>query len=147
MYLYFDKFREQMTEFAGREQKLMKERQAAAETATERSTYMIAGGILVAIIVALIVSLMLAGSITRPFKQIFQGLKAFSTAELEKVGVQFKDVIRGLTNGSHQVAAASQQMASGASQQAASLEETSSSLEEMSTMTKTNADNASQGVQ
>ncbi|WP_449246735.1 methyl-accepting chemotaxis protein [Desulfarculus baarsii] len=61
------------------------------------------------------------------------------------------EVIRGLSNGSAQVAAAagqvsgaSQSLAEGASQQAASLEETSSSLEEMGSMTKHNADSARQ---
>jgi len=43
-----------------------------------------------------------------------------------------------------QVSAASQSLAEGASESAASLEETSASLEEMSSMTKRNAENASQ---
>lgn len=58
-------------------------------------------------------------------------------------------VVEGLTDASHQVAAASSQVSSssqhlaeGASQQAASLEETSSSLEEMASMTRQNAENA-----
>jgi len=45
---------------------------------------------------------------------------------------------------SQEVGAASQSLAEGASQQAASLEETSSSLEEMASMSRANADNASQ---
>jgi methyl-accepting chemotaxis protein len=60
-------------------------------------------------------------------------------------------VIAGLTEGSSQVAAASsevssasQSLAEGASEQSASIEETSSSLEEMSSMTKRNADNATE---
>jgi methyl-accepting chemotaxis protein len=60
-------------------------------------------------------------------------------------------IVNGLSDGADQVASASaqvssssQHLAEGASVQAASLEETSSSLEEMSTMTKHNADNASQ---
>ncbi|MCM2284090.1 MAG: methyl-accepting chemotaxis protein [Desulfobacula sp.] len=58
-------------------------------------------------------------------------------------------IIKGLNEGSAQVASASgqvssasQSMAEGASQQAASIEETSSSMEEMSSMTKRNAENA-----
>jgi methyl-accepting chemotaxis protein len=60
-----------------------------------------------------------------------------------------QNIIRGLTEGSHQVASASEQLSSssqqlseGATEQASSLEEVSSSLEEMASMTKNNADNA-----
>ncbi len=60
-------------------------------------------------------------------------------------------IIKGLTCGAEQVAAASgqvsstsQTLAGGASQQAASLEETSSSIEEMVSMIRQNADNAGQ---
>jgi methyl-accepting chemotaxis protein len=60
-------------------------------------------------------------------------------------------IIKGLGEGSDQVASASeqlsgssQQMSEGASEQASSLEEVSSSLEEMSSMTKQNAGNSQQ---
>ncbi len=59
--------------------------------------------------------------------------------------------VKGLAEGSHQVAMASaqmanssQQLAEGASQQAAAIEETSSSLEEMASMIKQNAGNANE---
>ena len=61
------------------------------------------------------------------------------------------NVIAGMGEGAEQVASAagqvnnaSQQLAQGSAQQAAALEETSSALEEMASMTRTNADNASQ---
>lgn len=61
------------------------------------------------------------------------------------------DVVKQLTEASHEVSGASQhvadssqQMARGASDQASSLEETSASLEEMASMTRQNADNAEQ---
>jgi len=60
-------------------------------------------------------------------------------------------VITGMGEGADQVASAagqvnnaSQQLAQGSAQQAAALEQTASALEEMSSMTRTNADNASQ---
>ncbi len=84
------------------------------------------------------------GSVTRPFKMIFKGLKKFSRIELEHVSDQFGGVIRGLSAGSHQVSMASREVASGASEQSASIEETSSSMEELSSMTKANAGNAEQ---
>ncbi len=141
---YFDKFREQVGTFISREAKLMNERKTAAEETSKNSLYMIGGGIGLAILLALISSLILANSITRPFRAIFQGLKTFSTRELESVRERFQDVIEGLTSGSAQVSAASEEIASGSSQQAANLEETSSSLEEISSMTKRNAENSNQ---
>ncbi|MCA1988861.1 MAG: methyl-accepting chemotaxis protein, partial [Desulfarculus sp.] len=60
-------------------------------------------------------------------------------------------VVEGLSEGADQVASASgqvsrasQSLAEGSASQAASLEQTSSSMEEMSSMTRTNADHASQ---
>jgi methyl-accepting chemotaxis protein len=142
--VYFDKFREQITTFIDRERTLMESRQADAQNTAKTSEYLVLGGVMVGILAAIGIALILANSVIRPFKQIFQGLKTFSAKELETVKDQFKEVIDGLSSGSSQVASASQQIAAGASQQAASLEETASSLEEMSSMTKTNADNAHQ---
>ncbi len=141
---YFDKFRDQITTFTGREQKLMDERKANATKTASSSMYMIVGGVIIAIFLALVISMFLANSVASPFRAIFQGLKTFSSGELESVKIRFQDVIEALTSGSSQVSQASGQIASGSSQQAASLEETSSSLEEISSMTKNNADNADQ---
>ena len=142
--VYFDKFRDQIATFIGREAKLMNERQAFADETAKNAFNMIVGGIILAVLLALVISFLLAASIARPFRQIFQGLKSFSSGELDRTRAQFSDVIDSLSSGSEQVAAASQQMAEGASEQAASLEETSASLEEISSMTNSNADNAKQ---
>jgi len=141
---YFDKFRGQVGTFIGREQKLMDERKADAQKTSSNSIIIIGGGIIFAIVLALIVSLFLANSVARPFRAIFQGLKTFSSGELDNVKIRFQEVIEGLTSGSTQVSQASGQIAAGSSQQAASLEETSSSLEEISSMTNKNAENANQ---
>ncbi|MCP3940118.1 MAG: chemotaxis protein [Desulfobacteraceae bacterium] len=141
---YFDKFREQIATFTGREQKLMDERKAGAVQTSDSSQFMIIGGVILAIVLALAVSLFLANSVASPFRAIFQGLKTFSSGELENVKIRFQDVIEGLSSGSNQVSQASGQIASGSSQQAASLEETSSTLEEISSMTNNNAKNANQ---
>ncbi|MCP4757393.1 MAG: chemotaxis protein [Proteobacteria bacterium] len=142
--VYFDKFRGQIDTFIGREEALMAKREAGAGQTAKNSFYMILGGIIIAVLLALIISFFIAASITRPFKQIFKGLKTFSGSELENVREKFTDVIAGLRSGGQQVASASLAIAGGTSQQAASLEETSSSLEEMSSMTKANADNSNQ---
>ena len=108
-------------------------------------------GTLVAIVIGTLLALFITRTITKPFKDIFRGLKTFSVFELEDTGGKFKRVIDGLSEGSDQVASASaqvstasQSLAEGSAEQAASLEETSSSLEEMASMTKQNADNANQ---
>jgi len=141
---YFDKFRGQIGTFVDREQKLMDERKNNAVKTSSNSMYMIIGGVILAVILALVISLFLANSVASPFRAIFQGLKTFSSGELDGVKVKFQDVIESLNSGSSQVSQASNQIASGSSQQAASLEETSSTLEEISSMTNNNAENAGQ---
>ncbi|MHC4885915.1 MAG: CHASE3 domain-containing protein, partial [Planctomycetota bacterium] len=142
--VYFDEFRKQIATFVGRELTLMKERQEQAESTSSSAISMILGGIVVAVLIAVVISLVLAGSITGPFKQIFQGLKAFSNAELDGVRSSFRQIVDGLSSSSAQVGSASQQIAAGASEQASSLEEVSASLEEIASMTKQNAENAQQ---
>ena len=142
--VYFDAFREQIATFTAREQALMVIRQQDAEKTSANSKSIIITGICIAVVIAIVISLILSGSITGPFKQIFQGLKTFSNMELDEVKQKFSQIISGMNSSSSQVADASQQIATGASQQAASLEEISSSLEEMSSMTKQNAENATE---
>ncbi|MCP3901767.1 MAG: chemotaxis protein [Desulfobacteraceae bacterium] len=141
---YFDKFRSQVGTFVEREQKLMDERKNNAIKTSSSSMTMIIGGIILAIILSLVISLFLANSVASPFRAIFQGLKTFSSGELDGVKVRFREMIDGLSASSNQVSSASSQIAEGTSEQAASLEETSSSLEEIASMTNSNADNASQ---
>lgn len=120
----------------------------AAEKAANRLIIVIT---LLGFIFAVALSLIISRGISKPFKEIFKGLKAFSASELQETGQKFNRMIEGLDEGAEQVASASgqvstssQSLAEGSSEQASSLEETSSSLEEMSSMTKQNADNASQ---
>ncbi len=102
-----------------------------------------------AVVLAAVLAVLIARSITRPLRDLFKGMKSFSTSELHKTGEDFKRIVTGLTESVSQVdeagrqmASASQRLAEGASEQAASLEETSSALEEMAAMTRTNADNS-----
>ena len=141
---YFDKFRAQISTFIERESTLMTQRKSVATSASENGNFTIISGIIFAIALALVVSLFIANSVIKPFKAIFQGLKTFSSTELDGVKRQFQDVIDSLKTGSRQVAQASEGIATGTSEQAASLEETSATLEEISSMTTKNAQNASQ---
>ena len=81
------------------------------------------------VILAAIVILLLVQSIVKPINRIVRGLKDGS----EQVAA-----------GADEVSSSSQSLAEGASEQAAAIEETSSSMEEMSSMTKQNAGNARQ---
>jgi methyl-accepting chemotaxis protein len=74
-------------------------------------------------------SVLLVRSITKPINNAIRGLTEVS----EQVGAA-----------SGEVSNASQELAAGASRQAAAVEQTSSSLEEMASMTKQNAENADQ---
>ncbi len=107
--------------------------------------------LVVGVIVGIVTAMIMTRSITKPLKEIFQGLKAFSNAELKDTGDTFNRIIDGMTEGmtqvndaAGQVSTASQQLAEGASEQASSLEETSSALEQVAAMTRTNAENSQQ---
>ncbi len=66
------------------------------------------------------------------------------TGPLNKIIAGLSDGAGQVSTAAGQISSSSQQMAEGTSLQASSLEETSASLEEMSSMTKQNADHASQ---
>ncbi|MDD5757494.1 MAG: methyl-accepting chemotaxis protein [Desulfobulbaceae bacterium] len=84
---------------------------------------------LITIGLALVLAFALARSICRPIDNAVKNMMA---------GAEQVSAAAG------QVSASSQSLAEGATEQAASLEETSASMEEMSSMTRQNADNASQ---
>ena len=140
--VYFDKFREQIATFSGREAALMGERKEVAIQTTQDTTKMIAGGTGLTILFAIIISVFVTRSVVKPFQNIFKGLKAFSTRELNSTGSSFNEIIDTVGTGINQVAETAQNQAVGASQQAAGLEEASAALEEMAAMTRTNAENA-----
>ena len=95
-----------------------------------RNVILMVGGVFLAITVLAV--LFFARSITLPIQRIIRGLNDGS------------DEVAAAAS---QVAATSQSLAEGASEQAASIEETSSSLEEMSSMTKQNASHSTQADQ
>lgn len=141
---YFNKFREQIAVFINNEESVMKKRQADAAQTVDQSNFIIYGSMALAVCIALVFSWLISISITRPFKEIFRGLKSFSAKELEGVRSQFHKVIEGLDISSRQVNMAGRQMSDGASEQAAGIEQTSAAMEQMNSMTKQNADNAQQ---
>ncbi len=120
---------------------VQKERMKA--TVAQSNTLMIVAAS-VAVIIGVFAALLLTRGITKPFQNIFKGLKTFSTSELTETSATFNEVIDTIGQGVDQVSQSSQSLAEGATEQAASIEETSSSMEEMSSMTQKNADNAQQ---
>ena len=86
-------------------------------------------GLIISLFIGIAVAFFITKSITGPVNRIIKGLNEGSDQ---------------VASASGQVSSASQSLAEGASEQSASIEETSSSLEEMSSMTKQNAENAGQ---
>lgn len=84
---------------------------------------------IISTVLGIFLGIVITRSITRPIQIVIQGLNEGADQ---------------VASASQQVAQASQSMAEGASEQASSLEETSASLEEMASMTRHNADNATQ---
>lgn len=82
-----------------------------------------------AVVLGILIALFITRNITRPINHVVSGLR---------------DASDQVASASAEVTASSQSLADGTSAQAASLEETSASLEEITSMTKQNADNASQ---
>ena len=99
------------------------------KAAQASATWLIFTGGLAAIVIGSVLAFFITKSITGPVRRIISGLEsgAGQTA-----------------SAASQVSSASQQLAEGSSEQAASIEETTSSLEELSSMTKQNADNATE---
>ena len=86
-------------------------------------------GLLGCITVAMVLILMVSRLVSRPIRQVISGLN---------------ETVEKASKASGAVASISRQMADGTATQAGAIEETSSSLEEMSSMTRQNAENATQ---
>jgi len=121
--------------------------ESVAAFSTQLMLILAVAGIIIGVVLAYVIT----RGVTEPFKEIFRGLKTFSTRELKDTGNTFTRIIDGLNEGADQVndaaaqvSTASQQLAEGNSEQASSLEETSSALEQMAAMTRTNAENSKQ---
>jgi len=141
---FMDEVRKNLKNFINTEETLMKERQADAAVSANYTRQLIIIGTTSTILIALIIAFIITRSVTRPFKEIFQGLKAFSNNELTLVKEQFGNIIYNLTESGNQVNHASKGISEDANVQASSLQETAASMEEISSMTKMNNENAGQ---
>ena len=96
---YFDKFREQINTFIKREEVLMKERQLAAESTTNKTYFFILSGLLLSISLCLLTSIIIIRSIS-PIKPIAHLISRISKGELSiKIPEHTnKDEIAILTN-------------------------------------------------
>ena len=105
---------------------------AYTNSAINSAIYVLVIGLLVAVAIGIILAVFITRGITGPINAII--------ASLDESGTQ-------VAAASNQISSASQSLAEGATEQAASLEESSSALEEMASMTRQNADNASNANQ
>ncbi len=102
---------------------------AVVDASVISGTRLIVGGVIAALLLGLGVAWWISGRITRT---------------LSTIAGELADGSSEVAAAANQVSKSSQSLANGASEQAASLEETSASLEEISSMTKRNAEAASQ---
>ncbi len=158
--VYFDKFRGQIATFIGREQGLMDERKASAESTTIAAKRLIKSTTGIALFIAGVVVFMLVRSIVGPinqlvarFKDIAQGegdltirvddsrrdeigqlgkwFNAFVT-KIHDVIAEVADATSDVAAASIEIAASSEQMASGTKEQSVQISQISSAIEEMS---------------
>ncbi|MDR1920441.1 MAG: methyl-accepting chemotaxis protein [Candidatus Adiutrix sp.] len=94
-----------------------------------RSFFVLMFGVAIALIISTVISILITRSITLSIRRIIDSI---SEASVE-VG-----------NASMELSSASNSLAEGAAENAASLEQTSAAIEELSSMTKRNADNATE---
>lgn len=123
-----DDIRKVMGDMEKEERDLMQTRSQDAGAAASFTKSTLLYGTLLSCIFMAIAGFLITRSITKPVKRVIAGLSESS----EQVA-----------SAASQISSSSQQLAEGASEQAASIEETSSSLEEMGSMTRLNAENAS----
>ena len=142
---YFDKFRKEISNFRNIELKIMAERQEAAKSSVTTAYAVISSSIIVAIILSLLVAKILGNSIINPFRNIFGGLKSFSSHELELLNQNFSAIVADMTNSaksmnnvSAEISSASDNLSSSSNHQAASVEQTSTSMEELSGIVRNN---------
>ena len=101
------------------------------------------------LVLVTVVTLLCARSITQPLRSVFQGLKSFSTSELQQTGTTFNRIIGSMADGAKlvstaasQVSSAAQVLAEGANDSASSLEQTAAALQQMASMAQSNAANS-----
>jgi methyl-accepting chemotaxis protein len=141
---FMDAVRKELDGFIQRERNIMGSRQELAKKTASSTENLIVIGTLLTLFIALVISYILTRSITRPFKEIFQGLKSFSLLELHDVQSQFGHITDSLNQSGQLVNEASQEIADGANVQAASLQQTAASMEEISSMTRLNNSHANE---
>lgn len=126
---YFDKFREQIGTFTGKEAALMEVRKAEATTIADNTIYIIVFGMTITIICAMILSYVTSGSIVNPILE--------TAKRLSELANQVASVAT-------QSSSSSMELSQAANEQASSIQETSSSLEEMTAMVDNNVSNSEQ---
>jgi methyl-accepting chemotaxis protein len=158
--VYFDKFREQIATFVGRESDLMDSRQAAAAKMAATSKATMIGGTAVALFLGVFMSWLVSRSIVRPVRALVIRLKDIAQGEgdlTQRVDEDRKDEVgelatwfnlfvekihsvifevsasaREVASSATEISASSEEMASGMSEQSSQVMQISSAMEQMS---------------
>ncbi|MCG8525791.1 MAG: methyl-accepting chemotaxis protein [Opitutales bacterium] len=79
--IYFDAFREQIATFIGREEKLMGERKAKAQSTVNNTNIIIIAGSLIIIVLSVVISLFIVRIVVGPIKKVVSMLKDISSGD------------------------------------------------------------------
>ena len=91
---YFDKFRDQIKTFVGRETNLMGERKKDAEKTSANTMLTVIAGTIITVLFAIILSFIITRSITKPLSQTMEVLEAVADGDLTKqIDLDRKDEI------------------------------------------------------
>ncbi|MGD8204438.1 methyl-accepting chemotaxis protein [Pantoea sp. FN0305] len=163
-----DNMRAIINEFAGAEQVLVKQRQAAVDSITSQTTLTLIFGALFGLTIAITLGYVLTRAITLPLQRAVDAAQAIATGDLttplsansrDETGVlinalasmqaQLMRVVSDIQNASASIDNAAKEVATGnidlssrTEQQAASLEETSASMEQLTATVRQNTSNA-----
>lgn len=132
---------QQLEEFFQAEAQTLIQKQEEASRTGTLGIRSVMAGLVVAILFILASSAILNHSITKPFREIFKGVKKLSVYEIDDLKTRFSGIMSDITAGANEAARTSHEIAEGASEQAAAIEQTSASLNEMSSLTKNIAEN------
>ena len=169
--VYFDKFRQLMTDFHGEEAGLIIVRQADKDNTVSSTNMIILLCSAIAVIIGLLIGFFVSRGILKQVggepttianiaNEVASGNLTVSIAEGPKTGIlealanmvdKLKDVVANVqsasdnvASGSQELSASSGEMSQGSTEQAAAAEEASSSMEQMAANIRQNADNALQ---
>ncbi len=130
--VYFDRFRQQIAQFTGRERALMEQRQAEAQDVASMVWYAIVGGTLLTIVLSCGISFALIRSITVPLSRSALELQVLSRERLASVGMRLNSSAADTAEQATIVSIASTQVTTNATSLKTAVEQLDASIREVS---------------